>query len=150
MPRKNTFDTSKVISVLNRILELELAGVVRYTHYSLMVFGHNRLPLVQWMRTQASEGLLHAVQAGEFITSLGGHPSLTIGKLLETERHEISQILEETLEHERDSVVLYYDLLKLVKDKSISLEEYARTMVRSEEEHISEVEKMIRAPGSLD
>ena len=37
---------------LNTILELELAGVVRYLHYSLMVFGHARIPIIGWMLTK--------------------------------------------------------------------------------------------------
>ncbi|MEK6554351.1 MAG: bacterioferritin, partial [Bdellovibrionota bacterium] len=40
-------DTAKVIDALNVIMENELAGVVRYTHYSLMIFGHNRIPIVK-------------------------------------------------------------------------------------------------------
>ena len=48
-------DSQKVIRSLNTILELELAGVVRYLHYSLMVFGHARIPIISWMRNQATE-----------------------------------------------------------------------------------------------
>jgi bacterioferritin (cytochrome b1) len=69
----------KVVALLNRILEAELAGAVRYTHYSLMIFGYNRIPIVSWLRTQATESMAHAQQAGEMITSLGEHPSLAIG-----------------------------------------------------------------------
>ena len=79
-------DSQKVIGSLNTILELELAGVVRYLHYSLMVFGHARIPIIGWMRNQATEGMNHAAMAGEHVTSLGGHPSLTIGKLVESHR----------------------------------------------------------------
>lgn len=39
-------DHPKTIDILNTIMEFELAGVVRYTHYSLMVTGPNRLPIV--------------------------------------------------------------------------------------------------------
>ena len=39
------FDKAKAIETLNRIMELELSGVVRYTHYSLMVYGYNRIPV---------------------------------------------------------------------------------------------------------
>ena len=58
-------DKDKAVSLLNRILEAELAGVIRYTHYSLLVFGHNRIPIVSWMREQAAESLTHAQQAGK-------------------------------------------------------------------------------------
>lgn len=137
-------DTEKVIGVLNKILEYELAGVVRYTHYSLMVYGHNRIPIVKWLRDQATESLDHAASAGEHITTLGGHPSLKIGKLVETEKHALNDILNESLNHEEEQVQNLYELLKLVEGKSILLEEYARQMIVEEETHISEVKKMIR------
>jgi bacterioferritin len=115
-----------------------------------MVFGHARIPIVSWMRTQADEGLTHALQAGEHITAMGGHPSLRIGKLLETHRHDIDQILREAMEHEQEGVDAYRKLLDLVRDKDIMLEEYARKMVHDEEVHISEIEKMLRRPGKLE
>jgi bacterioferritin len=138
------------IDVLNEILELELAGVVRYLHYSLMVFGHARIPIVAWMRKQSEEALAHAAEAGEYVTSLGGHPSLKIGKLLETQRHNIDEILQESLEHEEEGIARYRKLLELVQGRSVMLEEYARRMVHDEEVHLSEVRKMLRPPGTLD
>ena len=150
MPNKhNRIDTEKVIASLNSVLELELAGVVRYLHYSLMVFGHSRIPIIGWMRNQATEGMNHAAMAGEHVTSLGGHPSLRIGKLVETHKHDIIQILHEALEHERATLEEYYNLLALVEDKSVWLEEYAREQIQLEEQHIAEVEKMMRKPGEL-
>ena len=140
----------QVIDLLNQILELELAGVVRYTHYSLMVFGHARIPIVSWMRAQATEAITHAATAGEHITTLGGHPSLKIGKLLETQQHDIDQILRESMEHERAGINAYEQLLELVQNKVVWLEEYARKMVHDEELHISEIEKMLRRPGRLE
>lgn len=135
-----------VIAALNAILENELAGVVRYTHYSFMIFGHTRIPIISWLRTQATESLDHASQAGEHITTLGGHPSLKIANLLETHQHSINDILKESLAHEKAQITNYQKLLKLVEGHSISLEEYARTMIADEEQHVSEVEKMIRKP----
>ena len=143
-------DKEKAIAQLNRILESELAGVVRYTHYSLMVFGYNRIPIVSWFRTQADETLLHAQQAGEMVTHLGGHPSLAIGPLLETHKHDIGEILRETIEAEYETLQLYYGLLELVEGKSIPLEEYAREMIKQEELHIDEIDKMLRRPGQIE
>lgn len=140
-------DQDAVIKVLNNILEAELAGVVRYTHYALMVFGYNRIPIVSWMRTQANESLLHANQAGEMITHLGGHPSLGIGPLLETHRHDIGDILRESLEHETQALAEYHRLLDLVNGRSVLLEEYARRMCALEETHVGEVRKMLLKPG---
>lgn len=133
-----------IIAILNAIMECELAGVVRYTHYSLMVFGHNRIPIVKWLRDQATESLAHASVAGEHITTLGGHPSLKIGKLIETEKHSLNDILKESLEHEESQLNNLYELLKLVEGKSVYLEEYAREMITEEENHVAEVKKMLR------
>ena len=140
-------DKEQVISTLNEILELELAGVVRNTHYSLMVFGRNRIPIVSWFRDEATESLGHAAQAGEYITSLEGHPSLKIGHLLETQKHNIDDMLNEAVEHEKRGIELYKRLLGLVEGHDIRLEEYARTMVRTEVEHLDEILKMLRTPG---
>ena len=141
--------TNSVIVVLNKIMETELAGVVRYTHYSLMVYGYNRIPIVSWLKDNANESLDHAKKAGELVTLLGGHPSLKIGQLLETEQHDIGDILRESLDHEKSALACYYELLKLVEDKSVLLEEYAREMIVQEELHQDEVNKMLRQPGSL-
>lgn len=136
-------DEKAAMEVLNEILELELAGVVRYLHYSLMIFGHGRIPIVAWMRAQSQEALSHAAQAGEHITTLGGHPSLRIGKLLETHRHDLDEILKESIEHEQEGIGLYRKLLELVEGKSMMLEEYARKLVHDEEIHLSEIKKML-------
>ncbi|MES2964434.1 MAG: ferritin-like domain-containing protein [Bdellovibrionota bacterium] len=137
----------KLIDTLNTILEHELAGVVRYTHYSLMIFGHNRIPIVSWLRSQATESLDHATQAGEHITTLEGHPSLKISSLLETHKHSIDDILRESLNHETTQLENYKTLLKMTEGKIIYLEEYARTMIVEEEAHIAEVQKMLRKQG---
>jgi bacterioferritin len=142
-------ESQKVTNTLNRILELELAGVVRYMHYSFMIFGHSRIPIVAWLREQADESSAHAVLAGEHITSLGGHPSLKIGSLLETHKHSINDILDEAYSHEQEGLDEYRKLLEMVRDRSIMLEEYARAQIAAEEQHLAEIRKMKRQPGSI-
>ena len=142
-------DTKAVSATLNKILEFELAGMVRYTHYSLMTYGYNRIPIVSWLRGQATESLDHAQQAGELITQLGEHPSLAIGPLLETHKHDIGDILREAMQHERDTLAIYYKLLEQAKDQSVQIEEYAREMIRTEEQHLGDVDKMLRKPGDI-
>jgi len=137
------------IALLNEILETELAGVVRYTHYALMVFGYNRIPIVSWLRGEATTCLSHANEAGELVTHFGDHPSLKIGALLETHKHGISDILQESLEAEKAGLALYKKLLDQVRDRSVLLEEYARRMIEEEELHLGEVNKMLRKPGEI-
>jgi bacterioferritin len=139
----------KTQRLLERIMEFELAGVVRYTHYSLMVAGPNRIPIVQFMKTQANESLLHAQTAGEILTGIGGHPTLKIADIPETYQHAVKDILEESLEHERAALNIYKELLTTVEDRSVYLEEFARNQIATEEMHGLELRKMLRDIGIL-
>ena len=140
-------DQDQVVKTLNEIVELELAGAVRYTQYSLMVFGHARIPIISWMREQAAESLVHAALAGEEVTSLGEMVSLGIGELVGSHHPTVDEMMQEMLVHENRGVHLYENLLALVEGRSVSLEEYARQMVRNEKLHIAEIEKMLRRRG---
>src|SRR5919109_2466616 len=133
---EETFDRSAAVKLLNQIMEAELAGVVRYTHYSLMIFGHSCIPIVSWLRGEANTCLAHANEAGEMVTHLGEHPSLKIGALLETQKHAINDILLEALEAEKHGLALYKRLLEAVRDRSIFLGEFARKMITEEELHL--------------
>jgi bacterioferritin len=137
-------DTTDINPVLNEIMLAELAGVVRYTHYSLVITGPNRLPLVAFMQEQADESLLHARQAGEILTGLGGHPTQGIGPIEESHDHSIEVILRESIEHEEHALDLYRRLLSMAEGKSVYLEEYARTQIGQEELHVIDMNKLLR------
>jgi bacterioferritin len=132
-----------VLEQLDRILEAELSGVVRYLHYSFMIFGPNRIPITKWFRDHATEGMAHAVTVGEKITSLGGHPTLKVKPVPESNQHNVIDILKESLEYERETLKLYYQLLELTTG-DVPLEEMVRGLIADETSHVEEVEKMIR------
>ena len=140
-------DTEEAVKTLNEIVELELAGAVRYTQYSLMVFGHGRIPIMDWMRSQADEALIHAATAGEEVTTLGAKVSLGIAELVGTHHETVDEMMQEMLVHERRGIDLYRRLLALSEGRSVSLEEYARQMIRAEELHVAEIMKMARKRG---
>lgn len=133
---------SDLLKKLDEILEMEISGTVRYLHYSLMIKGPNRIPIVKFFRDQATEAFQHAAVIGEKITALGGHPSLKVEAIKETGKHDVMDILRESMEQEKRAVQLYRDLLGLCGD-DIAIEELAREMIRLEVEHIEEVEKML-------
>jgi len=137
-------ETGEINPVLNDIMLLELAGVVRYTHYALVITGPNRLPLVAFMQEQADESLVHARQAGEILTGLGGHPVQGIAEIEESHDHSIERILRESIEHERRALDSYRRLLALSEGNSVYLEEYARTQIGQEELHVIEMNKLLR------
>lgn len=136
--------TNEVIETLNKIMEYELSGVVRYTHYALMITGRDRLSLAAFFKEQANESLLHAQEAGEIVTGLEGHPSLNISIIEESNKHSTTDLLNESSNHEKEAVALYKLLLDIVKDESIYIEEYARGMIKAEEMHAIEVTKMLK------
>ena len=77
--------------------------------------------------------------------------------MLETEQHDIGDILRESLQHEKVALMAYYDLLKIAEVsnrrepgvRAVLLEEYAREMIVQEEIHLDEVNKMLRKPGEI-
>lgn len=144
---KKKSSNEPAIAILNRILEAELAGAVRYTQHQFMVFGYSRIPIIGWLESQATESMMHARQTGEMITHLGGEPSLKIGRLVEKRHGSIGDILRDALEHERRALALYRELLDAVEGRSVVLEEFARTQIGTEELHAGEIEKMLRHPG---
>ncbi len=145
MPNKE-----QITAKLNEILEHEMAGVVRYTHYSFMVFGFSRIPVVNWFRSAANETLLHATEAGEMITFIGGYPSLSVGPLLETHQHDLREMLRESMDFEIRGVDMYKELLALAEEAgSVTVEEYARQKIAEEALHIGDIDKMLRRPGNI-
>ena len=141
-------DSDKTAQLLNKILEFELAGVVRYTHYSLMITGPNRIPIVDFMKAQAQESLMHAQQVGEVLTGLEGHPSMKVANIEETHEHSIEAVLKESLNHEEQALNLYKELLDVVDNASVYLEEFVRSMIGTEELHCIELKKMLRDYGN--
>src|SRR5262245_26499987 len=141
---------TKAVETLNKILEMELAGAIHYTHYSFMVYGYNRIPIVKWLEEQANESIAHARAAGELVTQLGAHTSLAIGPLLESHKHDIGDILRESLSHERKTLTEYEKLLELLQGQDVMLEEFAREHIYLEKLHIGEVDKMLRRPGDIE
>ena len=140
---KSTLNKKEVLAKLDKILESELSGVIRYLHYSFMIFGPNRIPITKWFRDHATEGFNHATIIGEKITALGGHPSIKAKPVPETNQHTVMEILTESLEYERETLTQYYDLLAHCTS-DVALEEMVRKQISDETAHIEEVEKMIR------
>ena len=134
----------EVLDCLNRIFQEEMAGIMRYLHYSFMIMGHNRIPIQKWFRDQAAESTQHAITIGEKITSLGGHPPMVSAKIEESNNHSVDQILRESLGFEEEALKLYKELVQLaVSVEDIALEELARGFVMDETDHIDEVKKML-------
>jgi bacterioferritin len=137
-------DRPKTNDILNKVMQAELAGVVRYTSYALIIVGPNRLPLVAFMKSQATESLAHALQVGELLTGLDGIPAVTIQDIDGPAPGSMADVLESSLEHEQGALTLYKELLREVEGKSIYLEEFSRSQIAAEELHVMELRKLLR------
>lgn len=134
-------------AALQQLHSEELSGVVRYLHYAHMIFGANRIPIVEWLRAQATESMDHAWKVGEKMTSLGFHPGMKILPVPETGKHNVLDVLREALDFERRALEGYRALCALVvavRPGDIALEDWARGFVAVETEHIEDAEKMLR------
>jgi len=138
-----TINREDVIVQLNKLLEMELSGITRYLHYSFMVFGANRIPITAWFRDQATEGVMHSVLVGEKITAYNGEPSVAVRPVPPTRHQSLRAMLEESRVFERESLGEYRHLLDMAGD-DVALEEFARTQILAESEHLEEVDKMLR------
>lgn len=146
---EKSYQNKAVLDLLGEIYKSEISGVNRYLHYSFMIMGYNRIPIQNWFRDNAKEAMDHAIEIGEKITSLGGHPPMISAKVDETNLHTIQQLLEESLKFEEEAIISYKKLVLLATDLGdFALEEMARAFVKAEVEHADEVRKMLKKPES--
>ncbi len=136
-------DKEKIIKALNEALEGELSEMVRYVHHSFHVYGQGRGPIVGMLRARAQESMGHAILLGEKIIALGGNPTAHVSEVLEPKRETIDEILKDTLAAEKESLEQYKSYLPLVKD-DIALDFMLRKQVLDEQEHVDELEKLLR------
>ena len=137
----------RIAEALQRLHSAELSGVVRYLHYAHMIFGANRIPIVEWLRAQATESMDHAWKIGEKLTAFGVHPDMKVGTMPESGKHSVLDVLREALEFERQSLDDYKKLLRLVAEirpDDIAFEDWVRNFISQETAHLEEAEKMLR------
>ncbi len=137
-------NNEKLIKALNVDLEKEMAGIVRYLHHSFIVFGPNRGPLVQMFRAQATESMTHAIQLGEKITALGGHPTVKVDQVFEPGYQTVEDMLAEDLKAEKNQLNLYTNQLKEFGDSNLSMKLMLEQIIVSEQTHVEEMEKYLR------
>ena len=121
-----------------------MAGIVRYLHHSFIVFGPNRGPLVQMFRTQATESMDHAVQLGEKITALGGHPTVRVDQIFEPGYQSIEDMISEDLKAEKAQLQLYTEQLREFGDQNLPMKLMLEQIIVSEQIHVDEMEKYLR------
>lgn len=137
----------EIVASLQRLYASELSGVVRYLHYAHMIMGPHRIPIVSWLKSQATEAQDHAWQVGEKLTAFHHHPEMKVSPVLESGEHSVLDVLREALDHEREALAEYIRLLDLVRTHrptDAALEDWVRGFVALESQHLEDAEKMLR------
>ncbi|AFY53793.1 bacterioferritin (cytochrome b1) [Rivularia sp. PCC 7116] len=137
------FNRDKTINFLQQILEFELAGVVRYTTYSLMVNNSEKNEIVDFLREQAEESLFHSQKVGEALVSINGNPQPRITPIAELESYSVKDILNASLAHEKQALGLYEKLLDTLKGSNSDIEKFVTNMIHEEGHHAQELAEMI-------
>ncbi|MEB3215226.1 MAG: ferritin-like domain-containing protein [Nostocales cyanobacterium 94392] len=138
-----TFNREKAINLLQQIFEFELAGVVRYTTYSLLANSTNQNDIIEFFKEQAEESLFHSQKVGEVLVSLNGNPRPYITPISELESYSIKGIMNASLAHEKQALGLYQLLLDAVKGSNSDIEKFVRNMITEESHHMQELVEMI-------
>ena len=125
-PGQSPLDTAATVEVLNRILHMELSGVMQHFHHRWVS---------RWLRTSRPR----AVAIGQHIASLQGGTAVDVGDLMEEALSGSADILNAALAHEEERVGEYRRLLELVSGRSDGLETFARTQIAADERMLAEL-----------
>ena len=136
---------AKILDRLNEILANELAGSLMYLHYSYYIYGHARIPIVDWLRGNASEGLTHATEVGDQIIYFGGDPAtFPAADKFPAKFGSLDEMLRTALKFEKETFDMYAALLKDVEDSNLMLRVFLENKIMEETGHIQEIELMLR------
>ena len=133
----------KIIQYLNKDLERELAQIVRYLHHSFIVQGPIRASLVGHFRQQAQESMNHAIKLGDKITSLGGHPTVTVSQIFEPGDQTLEEMLKEDLEAEEEALKEYKKHHKEASS-DITLRILLEQIILEEQGHIDDLRQYLK------
>jgi bacterioferritin len=138
----------KCVDALQKALDAEMAGVALYTHLSFRIFGPQWEAIVALLRAQATESLTHALAVGDRMTMLGAVPGVSVAGRLSHEPTTLDEVLRTSLVHERGAVECYRAVMQAAAAAGdVPLEDWARTMVPTETDHSSGLERMLRPMG---
>lgn len=119
-------DKQAAVEVLNRILHMELSGVMQHFHHRWVS---------RWLRASRPR----AVAIGQHIASLQGGTAVDVGELMEEALAGSADILNAALAHEEERVSEYRKLLEVVEGRSVGLESFARTQIAADERMLAEL-----------
>ena len=131
---------AELIESLNRVLSLELAGVIQYLQHSFLVTGPEREVFKEFFRDMSGEARDHAAMLGDKIVALGGVPTVEPGEIRQAT--ELPEMLRQDLELERTALEAYTAAWRTCTDNELGTRFLLEERIASEQRHVEEFEKL--------
>jgi len=131
---------AELIESLNRVLSLELAGVIQYLQHSFLVTGTEREVFKEFFRDLSGEARDHAATLGDKIVALGGVPTVEPGEIRQAT--ELAEMLRQDLELERTALEAYLAAWRACTDNELGTRFLLEERIASEQKHVEEFEKL--------
>jgi bacterioferritin (cytochrome b1) len=131
-----------LVQDLNRLFAEEVEAALRYLHLSHAVRGINHLLVGPLLKRGFQETIEHAEVIAHKIRELGAVPRLDVNLSLQPQALDAKEVLELALTFEEAALEAYQDTLRRVEG-DIPLEEFIRSQIVVESEHVAELKQLL-------
>ena len=132
----------EVVHELNRLFAEEVEAALRYLHLSNAVRGTDHLVVGPVLKQGFQKTIEHAEVIARKIRALGSVPELALNISLPPETMDGQEALQTALTFEEAALEAYQDTLRRVED-DIPLEEFIRSQIVTESEHVAELKQLL-------
>jgi bacterioferritin (cytochrome b1) len=132
----------EVVQELNRLFAEEAEAAMRYLHLANAVRGMDRLAVETVLKNGFQETIQHAEIIARKIRALGAVPKLELNLSIPAEPLSAQDALRMALTFEEAALEAYQDVLRRV-DGDIPLEEFIRSQIAVESEHVAELKELL-------
>lgn len=132
----------EVVQELNRVFAEEVEAAMRYLHLANAVRGLDRPVVEPILKAGFQETIEHAEIIARKIRAMGSVPRLEVSVSLPGEPISGRDALRTALTFEEAALEAYQDVLRRV-DGNIPLEEFIRSQIAAESEHVAELRELL-------
>ncbi len=141
----------EILNLLNHALELEHAANIQYLSHAECVDGEGAESIIARLKEIAGDEKDHAEKFRTLIGALGGVPSMGIAPTYAATT--VKEILEVNLKGEKEAVDTYKKIIEKLRTEKIPyydylLEHEIRHVLMEEQEHITEIELLLKQSGN--
>ncbi len=138
-------ELQNLIDGLNEDLANEYGAAIQYTYSASVVSGLYRSALKPFFEAEITDEMGHALYLSEKISTLGGTPTTKSADI--PQPTEVKELLEATLNSEKDTIKRYEQRKKQANDLGYTeLVVKLEDMIADETHHKEEIERLLKDP----